>query len=50
MQKTYTVKQTVVYYAQVTADTEEQALDLADEQGRIELEADAVEAEWEVVA
>lgn len=49
MQQKYTVKKTVTYYAEVTAETEAQALYEADLQGYIELDADAVESDWEIV-
>lgn len=49
MQK-YVVKQTVVYYATITAPTAEAALEIAEQEGRVELEAEAVDSEWEIVA
>ena len=48
MQK-YVVKQTVTYYAEVMADSEEDALWIAEEEGRVELDAEAVEGVWETV-
>ncbi len=50
MQKKYTVKQTVTYYAEIEADTAEDALWTAEQEGRIEVEAEAVEGDWEIVA
>ena len=48
MQK-YIVKQTVVYYATITAPTAEAALEIAEQEGRVELDAEAVEGVWETV-
>jgi len=48
MQK-YIVKQTVTYYAEVAAASAEAAVELAEELGRTELDADAVEGVWETV-
>lgn len=48
MQK-YTVKQTVTYYAVITAPSPEAALEIAELEGRVELDAEEVESEWEVV-
>lgn len=50
MQKKYIVKQTVTYYAEIEADTAEDALWTAEQEGRIEVEAEAIESDWEVVA
>jgi hypothetical protein len=50
MQKKYTVKQTVTYYAEIEADTAEDALWTAEQEGRIEVEVEAVESDWEIVA
>lgn len=48
MQK-YIVKQDVTYYAEVEAETAEEAVERAQYVGRIELEAEAAEGAWELV-
>ena len=48
MQK-YIVKQTVTYYAEITAPSPEAAVEIADQEGRVELDAEAVEGVWETV-
>lgn len=47
--QTYVVKQTVTYYAYITAPTEEAALEIAETEGRVELDAEAVETDWKLV-
>lgn len=43
----FVVKKNITYYAQIEADTLEEALAIAEEQGHIDSDADAVEDGWE---
>ena len=44
----YLVKKTITYYAEVLATSPEEALEIAEETGHIDLDADGVGDDWEL--
>ena len=45
----FVLRKVITYYAHIEADTAEEALEIAEDTGYIELDAESIEDDWELV-